>query len=141
MCIVQPLGGYPTYFVFRTHQFSNTTHNNAFIHYFFFQKVSLHVATRANPKSYKPQTWTFCDIKPTNNIQNHVFTNKLLGAYLTYLQFSVIKWAKSARARKTQLSLSLMKQFRSNCLTLHYESSKDALLLTAQQFSQRCDGS
>ncbi len=42
-----------------------------------------------------------------------------LGYLLTYLQFSVIKWAKGARARKTQLMLSLMKQFRSNCLTLH----------------------
>ncbi len=37
---------------------------------------------------------------------------------LTYLQFSVIKWAKQ-RPGQNQLTLSLMKQFRSNRLTLH----------------------
>jgi len=57
---------------------------------------------------------------------------------LTYILAS-LSGPNSARAR-TQLTLSLMKQFRSNRLTLHQESSKDALLLTAQQFSQRCDG-
>jgi hypothetical protein len=38
---------------------------------------------------------------------------------LTYLQFSVIKWAKQRPGQKTQLTLSLMKQFRFNRLTLH----------------------
>jgi hypothetical protein len=39
--------------------------------------------------------------------------------YLTYLQFSIIKWAKQRPGQKTQLTLSLIKQFRSNRLTLH----------------------
>jgi hypothetical protein len=48
-----------------------------------------------------------------------VLQSTLLTYLLTYLQFSVIKWAKQRPGQKTQLTLSLMKQFRSNRLTLH----------------------
>ncbi len=44
--------------------------------------------------------------------------NPMSSYLLTYLQFSVIKWAKQ-RPGQNQLTLSLMKQFRSNRLTLH----------------------
>ncbi len=50
---------------------------------------------------------------------NHNCTSEHLTYLLTYLQFSVIKWAKQRPGQKTQLTLSLMKQFRSNRLTLH----------------------